>query len=73
MTPPPVYRVRRGKIVEVPPEWVGRMTTRKTIRQRPSKLRRKLRKAARHGTRRSLAAARELLNRHELLEDARGD
>lgn len=58
----PVYRVRRGKVVEVPPKWVGRMTTRKTIRQRPSKLPRKLRKAARRG-RPSLAAARELLNR----------
>jgi hypothetical protein len=32
------YRMRRGKLVEIPPAWLGRMTTRKTIRQRPSKL-----------------------------------
>lgn len=65
----PVFRVRRGKLVEVPPAWVGRMTTKKTIRQRPAKLPRKLRKAARRGNRRSLAAARERLNRRELLTE----
>jgi hypothetical protein len=32
------YRMRRGKLVEIPPKWVGRQTTHKTIRQRPSKL-----------------------------------
>jgi hypothetical protein len=32
------YRMRRGKLVEIPLAWLGRMTTRKTIRQRPSKL-----------------------------------
>lgn len=33
-----VTRIRRGKVVEVPPQWVGKITTKKTIRQRPSKL-----------------------------------
>jgi hypothetical protein len=32
------YRMRRGKLVEIPPEWVGKTTSEKTIRQRPSKL-----------------------------------
>ena len=32
------YRKRRGKIVEIPPEWVGNVTTKATIRQRTSKL-----------------------------------
>lgn len=32
------YRMRRGKLVEIPAKWVGRHTTKKTIRQRPSKL-----------------------------------
>lgn len=32
------YRVRRGRLVEIPERWVGRMVTEKTIRQRPSKL-----------------------------------
>ena len=33
-----VTRIRRGKVVEVPPQWVGKITTKETIRQRPSKL-----------------------------------
>lgn len=33
-----VYRIRRGKLVKVPDEWVGRITTNETIRQRKSKL-----------------------------------
>lgn len=40
-----LYRTRRGKIVEIPPEWVGRFTTPATIRKRDSKLTNKL---ARH-------------------------
>lgn len=32
------FRKRRGKLVEIPAEWVGRVTSKKTIRQRPSKL-----------------------------------
>lgn len=36
------YRLRRGVRVEIPAEWVGRMTTKKTIRERKhSKKRRK--------------------------------
>ena len=32
------FRVRRGKLVEIPSEWVGRYPSQKHIRQRPSKL-----------------------------------
>lgn len=32
------YRKRRGKLVEIPPEWVGNVTTKATIRHRTSKL-----------------------------------
>lgn len=31
------YRVRRGKKVEIPKEWVGRATRKQTIRKRDSK------------------------------------
>lgn len=33
-----VYRIRRGKLVKIPDEWVGKLTTNETIRQRKSKL-----------------------------------
>jgi hypothetical protein len=32
-----VFRVRRGKLVEIPPSWVGVFPTDKTIRNRRSK------------------------------------
>lgn len=38
------YRERRGKLVEIPEKWLGRITTDKTKRQRPSKVHRKLRR-----------------------------
>jgi hypothetical protein len=65
-----VFRIRRGRRVQVPPKWVGKMTTRKTIRQRPSNFKHKLRKALRFSRKQSLAAAREEINRRELLEEA---
>jgi lipoate-protein ligase A len=39
------YRKRRGKLVEIPPEWVGNVTTKATIRQRTSKLPRTVKRA----------------------------
>jgi hypothetical protein len=41
----PVYRNRRGKLVQVPPKWVNNFTTKETIRQRPSKLLRKVKRS----------------------------
>ena len=38
------FRMRRGKLVEIPPEWVGNTVARRTINQRPSKLTGKLRR-----------------------------
>jgi hypothetical protein len=32
------YRMRRGVLVEIPEEWVGKTTHKQTIRKRPSKL-----------------------------------
>ena len=34
----PSYRIRRGKKVEIPPEWVGKTVDPQTIRKRRSKL-----------------------------------
>jgi len=31
------FRMRRGKLVEIPPEWVGNVATPQTIRKRASK------------------------------------
>jgi len=39
------YRIRRGKLVEIPPEWVGQTTHPQTIRKRVSKLPAKQRRA----------------------------
>lgn len=30
------YRKRRGKLVEIPPEWVGKVTHKQTMRKRKS-------------------------------------
>jgi hypothetical protein len=38
------HRWRRGKLVEIPKKWRGQFTTKKTIRERPSKKTRKLRR-----------------------------
>jgi hypothetical protein len=37
-------RLRRGKVVDIPEGWRGKVTTPATIRQRPSKLRGKLKR-----------------------------
>lgn len=31
-----LYRIRRGKLVEIPAEWVGKVTSQQTINKRPS-------------------------------------
>ena len=31
------HRMRRGKLVEIPAEWFGKVTHKQTIRKRPSK------------------------------------
>lgn len=32
------YRMRRGKLVEIPAEWIGEVVYRQTVRERASKL-----------------------------------
>ena len=44
-----VFRIRRGKTVQVPAEWVGRFPTKKTIAERPSKQLHKHRKTVKYG------------------------
>lgn len=44
-------RIRRGKEVEIPPQWVGKVTTPATIRQRPSKLTGKVKRQVKDVTR----------------------
>jgi len=39
------YRKRRGKLVEIPSEWVGNVTTKATIRLSTSKLPRPVKRA----------------------------
>lgn len=31
------YRTRKGKLVEIPPQWLGKVTYKQTIRKRPAK------------------------------------
>lgn len=42
------YRIRRGVLVEIPPKWVGQVTTPATIRRRSSKMIKKLRMLEKH-------------------------
>jgi hypothetical protein len=39
------YRMRRGKEVEIPPEWLGKVTSRQTINKRASRQTRQQRDA----------------------------
>lgn len=46
-----VTRIRRGKVVVVPPQWVGKFPTKKTMRDRPSKMIGKLKRKIKGGMR----------------------
>lgn len=43
------YRMRRGKLVEIPAEWVGKTTNPASVRKRPSKKHHKIRKLYKNG------------------------
>lgn len=43
------YRIRRGRKVEIPPQWVGHTVHPQTIAKRPSKAIHKRRKAIKYG------------------------
>lgn len=42
------YRMRRGKLVEIPAEWVGEVTWPQTLRKRPGKLIGKVAREVKH-------------------------
>lgn len=44
-----VYRIRRGKMVEIPPEWVGKTVSAQSVNKRPSKQLHKHRKLQKLG------------------------
>lgn len=46
------FRWRRGQLVEIPAEWLGKTTHDQTIRKRPSKYPYKMRKEIKHGRKR---------------------
>jgi hypothetical protein len=60
------YRMRRGKLVEIPPEWVGKTVSAATKQRRPSHHIHKLRKPVKtgqwksHESKTARAAAREI-------------
>lgn len=65
------YRWRRGVLVEIPPEWLGQVTSPQTIRKRPSKQVRKLRRQARRKYPRSgHKMAPDLGDRRQNISDA---
>ena len=41
------HRWRRGRLVPIPPEWLGKVTSHQTINARPSKLTHKMRRTSR--------------------------
>ena len=55
------YRMRRGKLVKIPSQWVGRFPTEATIRQRPSKTTKKRRRDEKTGNWRGSATAEQLM------------
>jgi hypothetical protein len=65
------YRIRRGKMVEIPREWVGKTVSAQTINKRPSKQlhkHRKLQKLGDFNARRERAesAIRDKESRYDL-------
>lgn len=65
----PVLRLRRGRVVEVPPEWVGQVTSRRTINARPPKLTGKARRALKRTRPEETDAERRAAVRVEAGED----
>jgi hypothetical protein len=53
------YRERRGKLVEIPAEWVGKVTHPQTMRKRPSQLINKRKRDGWHGSRSKAWASTE--------------
>ena len=60
-----LHRMRRGKLVEIPAEWVGKIPTEKTIRQRPSKLIGKVKREVKRSTKGGL---KHVDGRHDMVD-----
>jgi hypothetical protein len=60
------YRERRGKLVEIPAEWVGNVTHPQTMRKRPSTLINKRKRDGWHGSRSKAWACTEFKDRRDL-------
>jgi len=63
------YRMRRGRLVEIPPEWLNKVTTPCTIRQRPSKVSKKIRPDRNGNGRMRDSKDRDVFDIDELLEE----
>jgi hypothetical protein len=59
------YRERRGKLVEIPAEWVGSVTHPQTMRKRPSKQIGKLARTGHDGSRSKFWASTEYKDRRD--------
>ena len=53
------YRMRRGVLVEIPEDWVGKTVHPETVLKRPSKVIGKLKKFAKLGTRTKIPSPKE--------------
>jgi hypothetical protein len=60
------YRERRGKLVEIPQEWVGNVTHPQTMRKRPSKQINKLARIGYDGSRSKLWANTEFKDKRDI-------
>lgn len=65
------FRERRGKLVEIPAEWVGQTLHNQTKRKRPSKKTNKHRRhdAARHITKSGCVNIDHIDDRHDMIDD----
>jgi len=64
------YRMRRGKLVEIPAEWVGNVTHPQTMRKRPSQLINKRKRDGWHGSLSKARASTEFKDKRDLpIED----
>lgn len=60
------YRERRGKLVEIPAEWVGNVTHPQNIRNRPSKLINKRKRDANGGSNAKFWASTEFKDKRDI-------
>ena len=62
------FRLRRGKLVEIPAEWLNKVTTSQTIRKRSSKLINKVARQTKRSTKPSFAGIDYIDGRHDMID-----